>query len=60
MKEWFYNDDPKLKNFVGIYILAHYQNKPNDIAMLADAPHHDAFCFRIIKWKNCKWNTHCI
>jgi tRNA(Met) cytidine acetyltransferase len=43
LKDWFYNDDPKLKNFVGIYILAHYQNKPNDIAMLADAPHHDAF-----------------
>ncbi|MGC9079395.1 MAG: tRNA(Met) cytidine acetyltransferase TmcA [Nanopusillaceae archaeon] len=51
LKEWFYNDNPKLKNFVGIYILAHYQNKPNDIAMLADAPHHDAF---VLELKNGK------
>ncbi|BBL45616.1 tRNA(Met) cytidine acetyltransferase [Nanobdella aerobiophila] len=47
LKDWFYNDDKKLKNFVGIYILAHYQNRPNDIAMLADAPHHDAFVLEL-------------
>ena len=51
LKEWFYNDDPKIKNFVGIYILAHYQNKPNDIAMLADAPHHDAFVLELSNGK---------
>lgn len=47
LKDWFYNDNPKLKSFVGIYILAHYQNKPNDVAMLADAPHHDAFVLEL-------------
>ncbi len=31
-----------LKKFYGIYVLAHYRNRPNDLATLLDAPHHFA------------------
>lgn len=31
-----------LRKFYGIYILAHYRNRPNDLATLLDAPHHFA------------------
>ena len=41
IREWFLEDkENELRQFVGIYILAHYRNRPNDIAMMADAPHH--------------------
>ncbi len=29
-----------LKSLFGIYVLAHYRNEPDDLAMMADAPHH--------------------
>ena len=29
-----------LRKFYGIYVLAHYRNRPNDLATLLDAPHH--------------------
>ncbi|MEM1619302.1 MAG: GNAT family N-acetyltransferase [Fervidicoccaceae archaeon] len=29
-----------LKQLFGIYVLAHYRNEPDDLGMLADAPHH--------------------
>ncbi|MEM4672984.1 MAG: GNAT family N-acetyltransferase, partial [Sulfolobales archaeon] len=29
-----------LKNVFGIYVEAHYRNEPDDLAMIADAPHH--------------------
>jgi len=32
-----------LKQFYGIYVLAHYRNRPNDLALLLDAPHHTAW-----------------
>ncbi len=32
-----------LKQFYGIYVLAHYRNRPNDLALLLDAPHHSAW-----------------
>ena len=47
LDEWFKENDYKLKQFVGIYILAHYKNRPNDLAMIADAPHHDARCVEV-------------
>ena len=47
IEEWFEKDDPKLRQFIGIYILAHYQNRPNDVALIADAPHHDGFALEI-------------
>ena len=30
----------KLRELFGIYVLAHYRNEPDDLGMLADAPHH--------------------
>ena len=35
-------DDSQLRPFYGIYVLAHYRNRPNDLAILLDAPHHMA------------------
>ena len=29
-----------LREYIGIYIYAHYRNRPNDIMILSDAPHH--------------------
>ncbi len=37
-----------LRKFYGIYVLAHYRNRPNDLATLLDAPHHFA---RVLKLK---------
>ncbi len=36
------SDEEFLKKFYGIYVLAHYRNRPNDLATLLDAPHHSA------------------
>ncbi len=36
------SDEGFLKKFYGIYVLAHYRNRPNDLATLLDAPHHSA------------------
>jgi len=30
----------ELRQLFGIYVLAHYRNEPDDLGMLADAPHH--------------------
>jgi tRNA(Met) cytidine acetyltransferase len=30
----------KLRELFGIYVLAHYRNEPDDLGMIADAPHH--------------------
>ncbi len=38
-EELFKRED-LLRQYVGIYILAHYRNRPNDLMLLADAPHH--------------------
>lgn len=48
LEEWFTSKEKEreLREFVGICVLAHYRNRPNDFAMLADAPHHHA---RILK-----------
>ncbi len=35
-------DEGFLRKFYGIYVLAHYRNRPNDLATLLDAPHHFA------------------
>ncbi len=51
LDDWFENDREDLRNFVGIYILAHYRNRPSDVAMLADAPHHEA---RVLRLENGK------
>ncbi|ASJ11067.1 tRNA(Met) cytidine acetyltransferase [Thermococcus sp. P6] len=51
LDDWFENEREDLRNFVGVYILAHYRNRPSDVALLADAPHHDA---RVLRLKNGK------
>lgn len=44
LDEWFINgNEKKLRQFIGIYVYAHYRNQPKDVALLADAPHHEAF-----------------
>ncbi len=32
--------EDELRQLFGIYVLAHYRNEPDDLAILADAPHH--------------------
>lgn len=44
LRDWIYNKRDKMKEFIGIYIYAHYRNRPNDIMILCDAPHHFARC----------------
>ncbi len=39
---WFERDEKKLREFIGIYVLAHYRNRPDDLIILGDAPHHSA------------------
>jgi len=39
---WFEKDEEHLRQFVGIYVLAHYRNRPDDLLILGDAPHHSA------------------
>ncbi len=41
LEEWFSKAGEKLlRQFFGIYVLAHYRNEPDDLGMMADAPHH--------------------
>lgn len=46
LEEWFEKDESSLRQFFGIYVLAHYRNRPRDIAILADSPHHFPRCIR--------------
>ena len=36
-----------LRSLFGIYVLAHYRNEPDDLGMMADAPHHSIRALRI-------------
>jgi tRNA(Met) cytidine acetyltransferase len=38
----FEAEEDLLRAFIGTYVTAHYRNKPNDLAILGDAPHHHA------------------
>ena len=40
--EWLFSPEGEetLRQLFGIYVLAHYRNEPDDLGMLADAPHH--------------------
>ncbi len=40
LKEFFLEREDELRQFIGIYIMAHYRNNPNDLGMMMDAPHH--------------------
>jgi len=51
--EYLFSSDGEntLRSLFGIYVLAHYRNEPDDLGMLADAPHHH---IRIVKLKSGK------
>ncbi len=34
-------DERKLREYYGIFVLAHYRNSPNDFGILCDAPNHE-------------------
>lgn len=38
--------EEELRGLFGIYVLAHYRNQPDDLGLLADAPHH---MIRVVK-----------
>jgi len=40
LEEFFLKREDLLRQFFGIYIMAHYRNNPNDLGMMMDAPHH--------------------
>lgn len=42
LDDWFKHDEKRLREFIGIYVLAHYRNRPDDLLILGDAPHHSA------------------
>ncbi|MEM2442237.1 MAG: GNAT family N-acetyltransferase, partial [Candidatus Bathyarchaeia archaeon] len=42
LDSWFKFDEKRLREFIGIYVLAHYRNRPDDLLILGDAPHHSA------------------
>ncbi len=39
-KKELINDERKLRAYFGIFVLAHYKNNPNDLALILDAPAH--------------------
>ena len=42
LDEWSTEREDLLRQFYGIYVLAHYRNRPDDLETLLDAPHHRA------------------
>ncbi len=34
-------DEEKLREFYGVFVLAHYRNNPNDLGIICDAPNHE-------------------
>lgn len=46
LEKWFLEHEHELRGFIGIYILAHYRNRPDDVAILGEAPHHFARLLR--------------
>ncbi|MEM2669766.1 MAG: GNAT family N-acetyltransferase, partial [Candidatus Bathyarchaeia archaeon] len=42
LDSWFKFDEKRLREFIGTYVLAHYRNRPDDLLILGDAPHHSA------------------
>ncbi|MHA1617146.1 MAG: tRNA(Met) cytidine acetyltransferase TmcA [Candidatus Njordarchaeales archaeon] len=44
LDEWLLGDkEALLRDFIGIYVFAHYRNEPKDLAIMADAPHYEAY-----------------
>lgn len=51
LEEFFLLNEEELRQFIGIYIMAHYRNNPDDLGMMMDAPHHT---IRALKLNNGK------
>ncbi len=51
--EYLFSEDGEdlLRSLFGIYVLAHYRNEPDDLGILADAPHH---AIRVVRLKSGK------
>ncbi|GAB6148019.1 tRNA(Met) cytidine acetyltransferase TmcA [Stetteria hydrogenophila] len=51
--EWLFSREGEktLRQLFGIYVLAHYRNEPDDLGMLADAPHHSIRAVRTERGK---------
>jgi len=47
LEEFFLKREEELRQFVGIYIMAHYRNNSNDLGMMMDAPHHTVRALRL-------------
>ncbi len=47
--EWLFSPEGEqtLRQLFGIYVLAHYRNEPDDLGILADAPHHIIRALRV-------------
>lgn len=39
-EDLFFKDEQLLRQIFGIYVQAHYRNEPDDLALIADAPHY--------------------
>ncbi|MHC1580495.1 tRNA(Met) cytidine acetyltransferase TmcA [Methanopyrus sp.] len=48
LRFWFEDEEgeEELRQFIGIYVMAHYRNRPSDVMVLADAPHHEAYALK--------------
>ncbi len=40
LRRFCLEEEDLLRQFVGIYVQAHYRNEPDDMGMMMDAPHH--------------------
>lgn len=46
-KDMLMEDERLLKEFFGIYVLAHYRNRPSDLVILSDMPNHLPFRVKV-------------
>lgn len=46
-KDRLIEDEKLLREFFGIYVLAHYRNRPSDLVILLDMPNHRAFGVKV-------------
>jgi tRNA(Met) cytidine acetyltransferase len=46
-KDKLIEDERLLREFFGIYVLAHYRNRPSDLVILLDMPNHKPFAVKV-------------
>ncbi|RLE92523.1 MAG: tRNA(Met) cytidine acetyltransferase [Thermoprotei archaeon] len=51
IREFFLEREDEAKQFIGIYIMAHYRNNCDDLGMIMDAPHHTIRALRTTSGK---------